>query len=145
MNLVPRMCGSLVRLSTHLPVPYWADRRWANIALKAVKMYQHYLSNHSGRTCLFERSCSYRAIDYLQQCGYAEGTKLIHKQLQRCGSSFTIAVTANGDAWLTTIDGEVFAPGEVSSAIHSCRSHPRAVEKAVTPIGDWDEERISKR
>jgi putative component of membrane protein insertase Oxa1/YidC/SpoIIIJ protein YidD len=87
-----------------------------------IRGYQRWLSKHSGRTCLFNPTCSHVALKFLHDLGWNQGIQEIGRQLDRCGGSFTFAVSVSGNVTMTASDGMQFSANELSARMRSSLS-----------------------
>jgi hypothetical protein len=87
------------------------------LAIAAIRLYRLFLSRRTNCTCLFNPSCSQRALEAIENHGFAKGIKLAAAQINRCGGSYTLSVTTSGETWLSTSDGLRFGPEEIASVL----------------------------
>lgn len=125
MGLAVICCGIVGFAARFSELPARLDQRFAQAATALIKFYQRHLSKHTGRVCLFEPSCSNRALTLLDQYGWREGIKLVDAQLKRCSGNYSLCTTCFGDVLLTTADGSRFHAEEVSPAIRFSASASR--------------------
>ena len=117
MSFIARLCCAVVRVAAIVPTPNLADKWLANATISVIGVYQRYLSARTKRICLFSPSCSHRAQGYFRELGFSLGSKEALAQLRRCGGRYSLSVTVQGNAWLTTADGLQFGPKEISPLI----------------------------
>jgi putative component of membrane protein insertase Oxa1/YidC/SpoIIIJ protein YidD len=123
--MINKLCCWAVGLGASFPPPERADTVTAHVAIRLIKIYQRFISPRVASACLFEPSCSNRALGFLRAFGYAEGMRLTLEQLGRCGGSFSLSSSTNGETWLLTSDGKQFGPTELSKNVfdNSSRDH----------------------
>lgn len=118
MTFISKACCALVSWAAQAPkFPKPLDSILASTAVRLIRIYQRYLSRYSGRQCLFEPSCSNRAVRAFRDLGFAEGAQATRMQLGRCGGNFTLCAACNGDVILLTCDGMRFQGAELAPAI----------------------------
>lgn len=107
----------LLWLVDHDPVPD-GFVSWANQAMiNTIRLYKAVGSGRSGRTCLFSRSCSTRALDAFTTLGWRDGLVQTGRQLRRCGGAFVMLTSAQGDIIMVASDGERFSAEELSAVL----------------------------
>jgi putative component of membrane protein insertase Oxa1/YidC/SpoIIIJ protein YidD len=120
MRLIAELCCASVRFAAnHVRVPRHLDLPASRATVAIIEFYRQQLSSHSGRVCLFQPSCSERAIALLGELGFNRGIREVDRQLSRCGGSYTIYVASAGNVTLVASDGAVFSGDEISPAIRS--------------------------
>ena len=114
------MAALCVRLATWMSswpnLPSRADSWAASMTICALNTYRALLSSRSGRVCLFEESCSRRALAAIKQNGFSRGMKEVGLQLRRCGGEYTVIRQCDGQRVLITSDGMRFEEHELSQA-----------------------------
>ncbi|NEV79802.1 membrane protein insertion efficiency factor YidD [Rhodopseudomonas sp. BR0C11] len=123
MILIARICCWAVRAAARRPVPRLIEPVAARLAIGTIRLYRRFLSQHTKRTCLFNPTCSQRALEALEQYGFSEGIKLAAAQINRCGGSYRLSVTASGETWLVTSDGLRFGPDEIADVLKGQHTH----------------------
>ncbi|WP_406677377.1 membrane protein insertion efficiency factor YidD [Rhodopseudomonas infernalis] len=117
MTLIANVCCSAVRIAAKCSQPLWFDPVVTPLSLSAIRLYRRLLSRSTGRTCLFNPSCSQRALEAIETHGFSRGIVLAAEQIDRCGGSFTFSVTTTGETWLVTSDGLRFGPEEIADVV----------------------------
>lgn len=97
-------------------LPPRADLPAASMTICALNAYRVLLSKRSGRACLFEESCSRRALAAIKRNGFSRGMREVGLQLRRCGGEYTVIRRCDGQRVLITSDGMRFEEHELSQA-----------------------------
>ncbi|WP_090560903.1 membrane protein insertion efficiency factor YidD [Belnapia rosea] len=122
MSFVARASCTVVHIiAEHVSVPERLDRASAKLAQRALRLYQKALSRHTGRQCLFEPSCSHRAIAAFHEHGFRQGIRETSTQLRRCGGTYSTCTDCFGRITLITSDGSRFSASELSAVLVSGR------------------------
>lgn len=122
MTLIAKVCCWAVRAAASRPVPHLIEPAATRLAIGTIRLYRRLLSRHTNRTCLFNPTCSQRALEAIEHHGFSVGMKLAAAQINRCGGSYTLSVTASGETWLVTSDGLRFGPDEIADVLKASRT-----------------------
>ena len=112
-----RMLIGLVNAASLVRVPRAFSGHAALAAVLAIRAYRLCLSWWLGNQCLFQPTCSLRAIDHLVQHGWNEGIGQVQEHLARCRGNYTIRWTEGDEIELETADGKVVREREISFRI----------------------------
>jgi putative component of membrane protein insertase Oxa1/YidC/SpoIIIJ protein YidD len=113
------LVGLLDRIVRLPSVPRPLDRFAARLGIGVLRLYQRVLSRHSGVVCLFNPSCSERAIAALRQLGWSDGVAEAHRQVHRCCAEYQLQTGIDGRSVLITADGRRFGHEEINPRIRS--------------------------
>ncbi len=127
MRLIAWSCVTLLGISARLRVPSSADYRVAKIAAHIVMIYRRALSQHTGRTCLFRKTCSHATLDYLNDFGWNKGIVMAYERVRSCGGAYTMTVDVFGRPVLIVLDGTTFGHNELSEHI-VCKHLPHRAQ-----------------
>ena len=119
MGLIAWSCVTLLNMTACVRVPSFMDHQFAKVASQAVKTYRKSLSQRTGRTCLFRKTCSHATLDYLAEFGWNKGIVLAQTRVRSCGGIYTMTSDVFGRAVLITSDGSKFAQDDLSEAMAS--------------------------
>ena len=115
--MIAAVCVQLAIWPSRWPVlPPLIDGLASRVTVCALRLYRALLSKRSGRTCLFEESCSRRALAIVEHAGFSRGMREVALQLKRCGGEYTIIRRCDGKRVLITSDGMRFEEHELSRA-----------------------------
>jgi putative component of membrane protein insertase Oxa1/YidC/SpoIIIJ protein YidD len=93
------------------------DRTLAWFAVRFIRIYQKTISPFHGRTCLFEPTCSHRAVAYFKQYGFHEGLRATRNQLADCRGDYSLRLDSRGRVELLTHSGSVVSSSGINPVI----------------------------
>ncbi len=121
-----------VHMAARLRVPTWADGPMARAGIALIRIYKMSLSAIVGRQCLFQPTCSTRALDHLRRNGWEGGMRLTSNQLMRCCGNYRISLSPSGTLEMETMDGLVFQEDEIGENL---RDRYLSAMRAPFPTG----------
>lgn len=104
-------------LADHDPVPDRCAATACRLMQWGLRWYRRVGSAHSGRHCLFARSCSQRALDAFVENGWRDGLAQSARQLRRCGGDDTLLTSVHGEVVLIASDRQRFPAYELSMTV----------------------------
>jgi putative component of membrane protein insertase Oxa1/YidC/SpoIIIJ protein YidD len=89
----------------------------AVIARVLIRTYQCLISKRLGRTCLFEPSCSHRALAFFRDHNFNTALRRVRQQLQNCRGDYSLRLDEHGRVELITESGMVVSEPEVNPQV----------------------------
>jgi putative component of membrane protein insertase Oxa1/YidC/SpoIIIJ protein YidD len=93
------------------------DRLLCYLAILSIRLYQIIGRPFVRKTCLFNPSCSRRAIFLFQKHSFKKAFQLTKLQLQRCNPDYLLYLNSKQEVELLTSTGEKFSQKEISPII----------------------------
>lgn len=90
-----------------------------HLAIFAIRLYQLFGRRFVRRTCLFQPSCSRRAVTYFTRYGFRKGLKLTREQLSECRANYSLRLNQEGEVEMVTLSGNVISETEINPRIAS--------------------------